>query len=337
MAGSLMVPVQDQDHERAHVPIRGPLGTALARVTGLAWEARRRLYEIGMLSPERVATRVVSVGNLTLGGAGKTTLVLHLAAAAGTRGLDLAVVSRRYRPGPGGQGDEELLYTAALGRASTYCGASKRDLARAAAHAGAKLVLVDDGFSHWGLARDLDVVLLDRTDLWGGGRLLPAGRLREPLVALQRAGVIVVTRLAPGEDPTPLLAEVRRRAPAAWVAAARHALDGVRDLAGTVLAVRGAVRVLTATGNPGAVATSAREAGFAPVTLAAYRDHHWWSVAEAVREHAAAGAGMLLLTAKDAVRWPQRAPRERVAVLATRWQWVSGGAEVERRVWEAGP
>src|SRR5206468_7213013 len=134
--------------------------------------------------------------------------------------------------------------------------------------------------------------------------LLPAGRLREPLVALQRAAVIVVTRLAAGEDPEPLLAEVRRRAPAAWVAAARHVVDGVRDLAGAPLAARGAARVLTATGNPEAVAASAREAGFAPVTLAAWRDHHWWSVAEAAREHAAAATGTLLLSRKDAVRWP---------------------------------
>jgi tetraacyldisaccharide-1-P 4'-kinase len=95
--------------------------------------------------------------------------------------------------------------------------------------------------------------------------------------------------------------------------------------------------VLTATGNPGAVAASAREAGFAPVTLVAYRDHHWFSLAEARREHAAAGAGTLLLTTKDAVRWPSGAPRERVAVLATRWEWVSGGDGAERRIWEPEP
>ena len=333
MAGPLRVPLAAPPRP----PLRGPFGSGLAGITALAWNVRRKLYEIGLLTPERVPTRVVSVGNLTLGGAGKTTLVLHLTAAARTRGLDVAVVSRRYRPGPGGQGDEELLYLKTLERARVFSGANKRELARAAARAGAKLVLVDDGFSHWGLARDLDVLLLDRTDLWGGGRLLPAGWLREPLVALQRASVIVVTRLAPGEDPAPVLAEVRRRAPAAWIAAARHAPDGVCDLDGIPRAARGAARVLTATGNPGAVAASAREAGFAPVTLAAYRDHHWWSVAEAVREHAAAAAGVLLLSAKDAVRWPPRAPRERVAVLATRWEWLSGGAEVERRVWEAEP
>jgi len=194
------------------------------------------------------------------------------------------------------------------------------------------LVLVDDGFSHWGLQRDLDILLLDRTDLWGGGRLLPAGRLREPLVAIQRAGVVVVSRLGLGEDAEPWIAEVRRRAPAAWVAAARHEPVGVRSLAGDAVTPAGPARVLTATGNPRAVERSAHEAGFEPVTLAAYRDHHWFTRAEAEREHRAAGAGTLLLTAKDAVRWPEGAPRDRVAVLHTRWRWLSGGDETERRV-----
>ena len=312
----------------------GLVGAGLAALAGAAIEGRRKLYELGILRPERVPVRTISIGNLSVGGAGKTTLVLHLAERARARGIAAAVVARRYRPGPGGRGDEELLYRAAVGQERVFAGRNKRLLARAAAAGGARLVLVDDGFSHWGLERDLDVVLLDRTDLWGGGRLLPAGRLREPVRAIQRAGVVVVTRLAATEDPEPLLAEVRGRAPAAWVAAARHAVAGVRALAGGAWAERGAARVVTATGNPDAVAASAAEAGFAPVALAAYRDHHWFTPAEARREHERAAGGTLLLTAKDAVRWPERAPRERVAVLEARWQWVRHGDEAERRIFE---
>jgi tetraacyldisaccharide 4'-kinase len=318
-------------------PLRGPLARGLARLTGAVWEGRRKLYELGVFSPVRLGARVVSVGNLTVGGAGKTTLVLHLAARARERGEAAAVVARRYRPGPGGAGDEELLFRSALGGEHVFAGRSKRALAGAAVAAGARLVLVDDGFSHWGLERDLDVVLLDRTDLWGGGMLLPAGRLREPVRALQRAGVVVVTRLGAEEDPEPWLEEVRRRAPAALVAAARHAVAGVHDLESTAVRAEGAARLVTATGNPGAVAASAREAGYSDVTLSAYRDHHWWTLSEARREHAAARGGTLLLSAKDAVRWPAGAPRERVAVLGTRWQWLRGGDEVERRVWQGEP
>jgi tetraacyldisaccharide 4'-kinase len=309
-------------------------GRGAAALVGAALEGRRKLYELGLRAPERVAARVISIGNLTVGGAGKTTLALHLASRARERGERVAVVTRRYRPGPSGRGDEELLYAQALGEPHVFAGRSKRELARAAAASGANLVLVDDAFSHWGLERDLDVVLLDRTDLWGGGELMPAGRLREPVRAIQRAGLVVVTRLEAGEDPEPWLAEVRKRAPAAAVAGARHAVAGVRGLSGRLLEAHGACRVVTATGNPGAVAASASEAGFAPVTLSAYRDHHWFTLAEARREHGAAGGATLLLTAKDAVRWPEGAPRDGVAILETRWEWVRHGEAAERLIWD---
>ncbi len=307
----------------------------LAALYGWAWEQRRERYARGAARQESVPARVVSLGNLTVGGTGKTTLALALAAAARARGVDVAVACRRYHPGPQGHGDEELLYRAALGEARTFAGRRKLELARAAAAAGAKLVLVDDGFSHWPLARDLDVVLLDASDLWGGGALLPAGRLREPRRALQRAQVLVLSRLEAGRDPAPLFAEVRPFAPAALLAAGRHRLTGVLDPEGRPVRVAGPVHVVTATGNPDAVARSAAEAGFGPVTLRAYRDHHWFSRAEAAREAEAAGGATLLVTPKDAVRWPADAPR-RPHVLGVEWAWVAGGEAVERRVFGEG-
>lgn len=315
-------------------PLSGPLGLWLSRFAEQAWEWRRARYASGRKSARSVPARVVSIGNLSVGGAGKTTLVLHLARTLRETGVRVGVVTRRYRPGPAGHGDEELMYRAALGEDAVFAGRSKAELAQEAASRGMALVLIDDGFSHWRLARDLDIVLLDRTDLWGGGQLLPAGRLREPIRALQRAGVVVVSRMGRDEDPAPFLDEVRRRAPASVLAAARHEPAGVVTLAGAPVLAVGLARVLTATGNPQAVAASAREAGFGPVTLAAYRDHHWFTLAEARREHAAAQGGVLLLSAKDAVRWPSAAPRDGVAVLGTRWRWVTGGDAVERLVVE---
>jgi tetraacyldisaccharide 4'-kinase len=295
------------------------------------WEARRAAYARGWKRSERVDARVVSIGNLGVGGAGKTTLVLHLAGLAQQRGLAYAVACRRYRPGPGGHGDEERLYRSACGEARTFAGRSKLALARSAAMAGARLVLVDDGFSHWPLARDLDLVLLDATDLWSGGRPLPSGRMREPHRALQRAGVVIVSRLPAGEDPTPWLDRVRPYAPAALLAAGRHRVTGVIDPQGRAAEAGGPAHVVTATGNPDAVARSAREAGFEPVTLAAYRDHHWFTAAEADREAAKAGRSTLLTTAKDAVRWPAQAKRA-PSVLAVRWEWCANGEAVEARV-----
>jgi len=299
-----------------------------ARLYGAAWELRRRAYAAGWLAPRTVPARVVSVGNLTVGGTGKTTLTLHLARAAFRAGRNVAVVCRRYRPGPGGLSDEELLLMAAFPD-RVFAGRSKVDLAAAAAAAGHDLVLVDDGFSHWPLARDLDLVLLDGLDPWGGGALLPAGRLREPRRALQRADWLILTRLPPGPPDLALADEMKRHAPGARLAAGRHRVTGLTRRGGGAVAPGGRVRVVTATGNPEAIAESAREIGCDVVGLSAYRDHHWFSVDEARREHETAERtdAVVLLTLKDAVRWPGP-DSERVRVLHVEWEWVLGGEQV---------
>jgi tetraacyldisaccharide 4'-kinase len=321
---------------------------AAAAVYETGWEIRRRCYAQGLLEPKRVAARVVSVGNLTVGGTGKTTLTLRLARAAIAARRDPAVVCLDYRPGPAGVSDETLLFRAALGEARVFHGPRKLEAARAAATAGHDPVLVDDGFSHWRLARDLDLVLLDYADPWGGGRLLPAGRMREPHRALQRADWLVLTRVPPGAPDPKRLEELRRYAPAARLAAGRHRIVGVRQLGeGTDAAADSAttsgararpvrVRVVSATGNPDAVAASASESGLSVVEQSRYLDHHWFSASEARSELAAAAraGAVVLLTAKDAVRWPL-APTPEVWVLEVEWEWVEGGAELERAVVDA--
>ena len=282
--------------------------------------------------------RVVCIGNLTVGGTGKTTLTLHLARLAMDRGMRCAVVCRDYRADTTGMSDEAYLYREALGgndAGPVFVGRRKAERAAAAAAAGYGLLLVDDGFSSWALERDLDVVLLDARDPWGGGALLPAGRLREPRRALQRAEVVVVSRLEPGQDPAPLLAEAGAYAPGALLAAGRHAVRTVGPLVpGTPVPVTSRVRVVTGTGNPDSVAATAREAGLEVVALSAYRDHHWFSAREMRHEseQAEREGAAVLLTGKDAVRWRQAAPSGPVLVLRVAWEWVSGGAAVERRV-----
>lgn len=294
-----------------------------ASVFAFALEMRRWARARGLTRAHRVPARVVSIGNLTVGGAGKTTLTLHVAKEAAARGIETAVVCRRYRPGPAGAGDEELLLASALGRSRVHAGASKWRLAAEAAAAGAELIVVDDGFSHWALERDLDVVLIDATDPFGSGRLLPAGRLREPLRALERAQLVIVSRAPDPEAASAIIESVRPYAPSASFAAGHHALERVRTVAGGVAEAGGPAHVVTATGNPEAVVASARAAGFGPVTHSVYRDHHWFSRAEAERELRAAAPGCLLLTSKDAVRWPLRDGDVRVLDVA--WVWTLGG------------
>jgi len=312
-----------------------PMLRAAAALYGAGWELRRRCYARGWLEPRAVKAPVVSVGNLTVGGTGKTTLTLRLARTALEAGRNPAVVCLRYHPGPAGFSDEALMFRAALGAARVFSGPSKLESARAAAAAGHDLVIVDDGFSHWRLARDLDLVLLDHRDPWGGGRLLPAGRMREPHRALQRADWLVLTRTPPGTLDPARRADVTRYAPAARLAAGRHRVLGVSRLDGSEAARPARVHLVTATGNPDAVEASAREAGLEVAYHARFQDHHWFSRGEARSElNAARRAGAaVVLTAKDAVRWPE--PAEEVWVLQVEWEWIEGGAALEQAVIDA--
>lgn len=305
---------------------------AASRAYAWAWEGRRRAYAAGWRRPHRVPARVVSVGNMAVGGTGKTTLTVELARRAADAGRNVAVVCRRYRPGPRGRGDEELLLAASLGQDRVHAGRSKRRLAERAAEAGHELILVDDGFSTWSLERDLDVVLLDAEDPWAGGTLLPSGRLREPRRALQRAHWVVISHAADRASADAALRVVRRYAPAAQYAAGRHRLTGVTDTTGTPVAARGPALVVTGTGHPRGVERTALEAGFAPVRVAAYRDHHWFRETQARAELARAAdtGATLVTTAKDAVRWPLSGAG--VAVLRVEWEWLFGGDELLRAV-----
>lgn len=312
-----------------------PLLASAAAWYGAAWELRRALHARGVLRPERVAARVVSIGNLTVGGTGKTTLALHLGGVLARLGEDFAIVCRRYRPGPAGFGDEELMYARAFGAARVYAGNMKRDLARRAASDGHRVVLVDDGFSHWQLERDVNLVLLDATDPWGGGQLLPAGRMREPRRALQRADAVIVSRVRHEKDAAAVIADVLRFAPAALGAAGRHAIIGVRSRGGEVAPPGTRVWIVTATGNPQAVEHSALEAGLDVAGMSRYRDHHWFRPGEMSAERARAGraGAQVLVTSKDAVRWPD-ADRD-VLVLEVEWQWLAGQSAIESAI--AGP
>src|SRR5215216_482156 len=192
-----------------------PLGI----VYGAVARARLRLYRSGWLKSERVGAPVVSVGNLTAGGTGKTPLVEWVAHALAAEGLRACVLTRGYGRADEGRrvvasdgarvlaevaecGDEpRLLAEKLLGVASVVCDRDRVSAARwARAELGARVFVLDDGFQHLRIARDLDVVTLDATDPWGGGHLLPRGRLREPASALARAGCVVITRSELSED-----------------------------------------------------------------------------------------------------------------------------------------
>jgi tetraacyldisaccharide 4'-kinase len=300
----------------------------LGMLYGAVARARVRLYRSGLLKSERVGAPVVSVGNLTAGGTGKTPLVEWAARALRREGLRACVLTRGYGRADEGRrvvasdgarvlaevgecGDEpRLLAERLLGAASVVCDRDRVAAARWAREAlGAEVFVLDDGFQHMRIARDLDIVTLDATAPWGGGHLLPRGRLREPASGLARADCVVITRAELAEDLEGLRAEVGRVSGGrAAVFTSRVRTVGLRRLSGgggdaNLESVR--VGAFCAVGNPGAFFENLRRAGFELCYTRAFRDHHAYTRAEVeavAREAAGRGAGALLTTAKDAVK-----------------------------------
>lgn len=287
---------------------------APAALFGLAARLRGRLYDRGWLPAYRVDVPVVSVGNLVAGGTGKTPMVVWLVERLARRGLRPGILSRGYRGAEGGKNDEgRMLARLAPGvphvqRPDRVAGAQELERAHV------EVVVLDDGFQHRRLVRDLDLVLVDATRPWGLAAaadrepvraLLPRGLLREPPRALARADAVVITR-ADGVAPRALArleAELARLAPGRPILRAVHApkclwnaADGARlglDL------LRGAeVDLVSGIGNPAAFEATARALGARVVEHRAFPDHHDYAPADL----AGLGERRLVTTAKDAVK-----------------------------------
>ena len=298
---------------------------ALAPLEVLAWgygagvRLRGALYDAGVLKGERVeGLRVVSVGNLNVGGTGKTPAVLYLAELLVREGRRVGILTRGYGrsskeplsftgagplPSVEEAGDEPLLLARRCPEARVLVGADRRMLARRARDEfGLEVVLLDDGFQHRKLARDEDVVVVDEAVGFGNGRMLPRGPLREPLTGLRRATLFWVRAAAvPGPELPALPAPcVRTRyRPTAWVDAA-GALHPVEALSGQpVLALAGLAR-------PGGFLRTLGELGADVRGTAFFPDHHRFSERELheVSSRASSLGARVVTTEKDRVRLP---------------------------------
>jgi tetraacyldisaccharide 4'-kinase len=199
---------------------------------------------------------VVAVGNLTLGGTGKTPMVESVARRYRARGLRVAILSRGYGQSDG-LNDEGRVLEENLPDVPHLQDRDRARLARVAVEElESELLVLDDGFQHRRLARDLDIVLLDALDPFGLGRVFPRGLLREPVRALRRAGIVVLSRadLVSGPDRAAIRREAERRAgPLRWVEA-RHAPLDLIDARGLARPlddlVHGKVAAFCGIGNP---------------------------------------------------------------------------------------
>ena len=288
--------------------------------------ARLGAYRRGWLRSSRLPVPVVSVGNLTFGGTGKTPTVIALVRDLVRRGRHPAVLTRGYGrsatapvvlvgPEPNTTarlaGDEPLELAARLPGVPVVVDADRVRGGIEALTRGADALVLEDGFQHLRLERDLDLVLVDAGDPWGGGRMPPRGRLREPLSGLKRADAVLVTKVGP--DPGPVLAAVRRvvneQGLHVPVLAARLEPTQVRRLEGTAgpEALAG-VRVLAMAGlgRPEGFADLLRTAGAHVVATRWFADHHDFTAVEleAVVTQASVLGAVVVTTAKDAVKMP---------------------------------
>jgi len=290
---------------------------ALLWPAALAFEGlvvlRARLYEQGVLRQRRLAGRVVSVGNLTVGGTGKTPMVLWLAERLLAEGKRVAILTRGYR-GTGSLeehgallSDEVALLRARLGAKVQFgIGADRYARGRMLERHGVEWFVLDDGFQHVQIARDVDIVLVDATDPFGGGHVLPVGRLREPRSALARADVVVITRT----EHAPAIETMVRRYTQAPIFYAQTELRALFVLAANPEQPEVAANdwrelrffAFCGIGNPKAFFDDVRRWGINLVGTATYRDHYRYSQRDAEeleRRAQAAGADALLSTEKD--------------------------------------
>ena len=319
-----------------------------AALFGAAALARRAAYDLGLLPIHRLDVPVVSVGNLTAGGTGKTPMCAWVAGALDRRGLRPGILSRGYRAADDGKNDEARLLERLVPGSPHVQDKDRVRGGRELVRRGCGSIVLDDGFQHRRLHRDLDLVLVDATQPWGlaapesGGEpvrsFLPRGLLREPPSSLARAHAIVVTRAsqASGAELDRLERELDRCAPGVPRALADHEPSGLRDERGRALALASLagreVDLASGIGNPRAFEATVRALGLSIREHRAFEDHHAYSASDL------AGLGddgrALLVTAKDAAKLGDLGVRFFALEIAIR---IRSGANVLEALLDALP
>lgn len=262
-------------------------------------------YVSGLRKVHKAPVPVVSVGNLTLGGTGKTPFTVFAAGHFSAEGKSPAVLIRGYGK------DENRMLREELPGVPVYSGQDRVANSLAAAKDGYGVIVLDDGFQHRRLDRDLDIVLVDGVFLFGNGELVPRGTLREPVSALERADIIVVTRSerideARKNEIMSYLSEVSKGKP---VVTATHKASFLTDVTGAVYALGtlSARKVCLVAGiaDPGYFAATVEGCGALIAARIDHFDHHAYTQADvrAMADTCAAnGAEVIVTTKKDIVK-----------------------------------
>jgi tetraacyldisaccharide 4'-kinase len=328
---------------------------AASLIYGAGYGVREALYRRGLKRSRRLGLPCVAVGNLVVGGSGKTPLVSWIISFFQERGLKPAVISRGYggsvrRPervaaeGTAGAsrlyGDEPVMLARRHPEVPVVVGRDRPAAGREALERwGAGVVVADDAFQHRRLKRDLDIVVIDAGRFFGNGRLFPAGPLREHPRELVRAHVVLLTRVrSAGEKIDSRRRELRRLAPGAVFAEAELLPSGWKLFGEERIGAAppgGPLFAFCGLANPGSFRGTLEEMGRSPGGWKSYPDHHAYrpeDLAEVAGEAAASGAAAVVTTEKDAARiakWESDLP---LLVLEVRLEIVAGRGELEEKL-----
>ena len=326
------------------VVLRGIM-KALSLLFGLVVQLRLMLYRHRILRPSTLGCQVISVGNLTVGGTGKTPVVEVFARNLQLQGRKVAILSRGYKskelpffqkmvqrvttgkietpPRVVSDGKRLLLDSWTAGD-EPYMLASNlpevavvvdKDRVKAGKYAikelGCDTLILDDGFQYLKLGNRLDIALVDRTNPFGGGHLLPRGLLREPMRNIKRAGFIFITKCHDGGDQE-LKDQLRRLNPVAEISECRHANKYLKDVFGEQVygleKLKGMkIAAVSAIAVPESFEKALRKLGAEIIYTRRFADHHRFSqqeIIDTINSSIREGADAILTTEKDAVRFP---------------------------------
>ena len=306
------------------------------RWAGYPYELAARLrlwgYTRGWFETHRLPRPVISIGNLTVGGTGKTPVVMHVVDRLTAQGKRVAILSRGYRrrskapqllvsdgrqvlAGPEEAGDEPYLMARRCPHAIVAVGADRYALGQwVLSRLPLDCFVLDDGFQHLKVKRDLDIVLIDATNPFGNNQMLPTGILRESLSGLKRADAIVVTRANLVKDVSKIKAEILRINPNCQIFVSQNKfINAVKlkellskestDQKSKIKNLK--LMAFCALGNPDNFYEQLRQEKFNLVATKSFPDHHIYSNSEMrnlEKEAIEKGTEVLLTTAKDAVK-----------------------------------
>ena len=297
-----------------------------------------KMHQCGILARYRLPCKVISLGNITIGGTGKTPTAQKLAMMILGMGYKVVILNRGYRAGWRGEiglvsdgsricmtvaeaGDEAYLLAKSLPGVPVVIGAKRAVTGRYAVETlGAQVIILDDAYQHWQLERDLDIVLIDALNEFGNNFILPRGTLREPLENLNRAQVFLLTKvdqtsqgtldslrdtLSSYNDRALLVESIHRPR---WFIEIEQWYKGIRDSGITLDSMKGKkVVAISAIGNPYSFEQTLTDVGAEVVDAARFIDHHHYTMLEmqhAMEQAVAKGAVAMVTTEKDAVKIP---------------------------------